>query len=387
MRVLEAISDTNIGGAGILLVTRLKHWNHSEFQVAVILPRGSALKKRLTDIGVEVFEIDGCRDRSWEWRAIPQYVRIFKQWKPDLIHCHGCLTCRVAAMLWGIPIRLYTRHCAYPIPPWQRSVVGKALVGTIQELLSHRIIAVAEAAKENLVEMGVREKKIAVIINGVEGLPEQSLEERSRMRKALEIPQDATVIGICARLEPCKGHMDFLRAAEHLMGRSDRYYFLIVGDGSLSDTLRRYCRQKKLDERVRFTGFAEDVSPYFNIMNLNVNCSVGTETSSLALSEGMSLGLPAVVSDYGGNPYMVRDGENGLVYPVGRAELLADAIHRLIQDSALYDAMSQKAYERFRTELNAKQMAERTQDLYRKLYVERNPSKSENGIGNTKINQ
>ena len=84
---------------------------------------------------------------------------------------------------------------------------------------------------------------------------------------------------------------------------------------------------------------------------------------------------------------MVRDGENGLVYPVGRAELLADAIHRLIQDSALYDAMSQKAYERFRTELNAKQMAERTQDLYRKLYVERNPSKSENGIGNTKINQ
>ena len=123
-----------------------------------------------------------------------------------------------------------------------------------------------------------------------------------------------------------------------------------------------------LSPYVRFTGFADDVSPYYNIMDINVNCSVGTETSSLALSEGMSLGIPAVVSDYGGNPYMVRHGVNGLVYPTGRYDILAREIHRLASDERLYRQLSGGAYRRFLTELNAKQMTENTERLYRVLY-------------------
>jgi glycosyltransferase involved in cell wall biosynthesis len=46
-----------------------------------------------------------------------------------------------------------------------------------------------------------------------------------------------------------------------------------------------------------------------NIMDLQINASYGTEATSLSLLEGMCLGVPAVVSDFGGNPYVIEDGK------------------------------------------------------------------------------
>ena len=55
----------------------------------------------------------------------------------------------------------------------------------------------------------------------------------------------------------------------------------------------------------------------------------------MALLEGMSLGLPSVASDYGGNPWVIQDGENGLLFPTKDSQALADAMART---AALYGA-------------------------------------------------
>jgi glycosyltransferase involved in cell wall biosynthesis len=111
-----------------------------------------------------------------------------------------------------------------------------------------------------------------------------------------------------------------------------------------------------------------DVSPLMNISDLSINCSIGTETSSLALSEGMSLGLPAVVSDYGGNPYMIKHRVNGFVCKTGDSEKMAEYIVRLKNDRELYSKMSEKARERFENELNARSMTQKTNRLYDTLH-------------------
>ena len=105
-----------------------------------------------------------------------------------------------------------------------------------------------------------------------------------------------------------------------------------------------------------------------NIVDINVNCSTGTETSSLALSEGMSLGIPSVVSDYGGNPYMVCHGINGFVCPQGEYLKMAEYIKLLIDDKKLYLNMSLEALRRFENELNAQAMTKETNRLYDVLY-------------------
>jgi glycosyltransferase involved in cell wall biosynthesis len=136
------------------------------------------------------------------------------------------------------------------------------------------------------------------------------------------------------------------------------------------------CKELGLNEKVVFTGFVEDVSPLMNVTDINVNCSIGTETSSLALSEGMSLGVPAVVSDFGGNCYMIKDGVNGLVYPQRDHSALADSILAL-SDKTLYKRLSENSLSRFRKELNAKRMAAETAAFYRQIYQAKDTSKKQ----------
>ena len=364
MEMIEAISDTNIGGAGVLLLTRLENNRKMREKTLVVLPGGSALAPRLKMLGVAVAELDCCADRSFELAAVFKYARLIKVERPAAVNCHGCLSFRIAAFFCGVPVRIYTRHCTFPPARWQRIRFLRFLVGRAQMLLSNGIIAVADAARDDLMAMGVPSDRVRVIVNGVSGIRRLDNKKRLAVRRELSVPREAFVVGIFARLEEYKGHTDLINAAKILLRKSDKYRFLIVGDGSRKDELIHLCREAGIYEYFIFTGFASDVTPYMNITDLNVNCSHGTETSSLALSEGMSLGLPSVASDFGGNCYMVRNGENGLIYPALDAEKLAYCIERIANDGELSRTFSQNAYARFKSELNAKKMTEETYNYY-----------------------
>ena len=129
IKVVEVITDSNIGGAGVLLCTRLKYSDRTKFESEVILPRGSELIPRLQAIGIPFHEIDACWDRSFELGAIFKYLVLLHRIRPDLINCHGALSARFAAKLCGVRVRLYTRHCVYPLPSWQTHGIGRLLVG------------------------------------------------------------------------------------------------------------------------------------------------------------------------------------------------------------------------------------------------------------------
>ena len=136
MKIVEAISDGNIGGAGILLLARLKYSDTQRHRYHVILPEGSALRERLKDMQVQVWTVRAGKDQSFSWKAIGQYWSILRGIRPDLVNCHGNLSCRIAAALCRIPCRVYTRHCAYDVPAWQTKFPGKWLIMHAQNRLS-----------------------------------------------------------------------------------------------------------------------------------------------------------------------------------------------------------------------------------------------------------
>ena len=371
MKVLEAISDGNIGGAGVLLLSRLKNSDRDKIETTVIIPKESLLIERFKKIGVEVYEIDCYADRSFDVTTLLALIVAIRKIKPDIINTHGWLSVRIAAAVCKVPIRVYTRHCAFPVPKTQKSFVGKAFFRAATCILSNHIVAVADAAKDNLVEMGASPKDITVIINGCEGLNKTPPIERYNLRSKLGIDKDAVVLGINARLETYKGHECLLRAVKILncsYRDKIKVVCLIIGDGSQRESLKRKCREYNIENLIIFTGFLQDVSPYMNIVDINVNCSTGTETSSLSLSEGMSLAIPSVASDFGGNPYMVKDGVNGFIFPQNNSEALAEKIFLLASDKELYQRMSYEAQKRFYEELNAKNMTKRTENLYCSLF-------------------
>ena len=368
MKIAEVISDMNVGGAGRLLVERLEHSRGYGEETFVLLPRGSRLTERVKATGARVIELEGCRDRSLDFKAILEIRDILRSIEPDVLNAHGAFSGRIAAYLAGVPVRIYTRHCTYPVPLVLRSFPIKQAIGRMSVALSPHAVAVASAAADDLESMGYPRDRVRVIINGVGGLRRYSEERRGELREELGLAGHF-VVGICARVEKCKDHETFLRAAK-MLSADDRYRFLVVGGGSQLSAMQTLAERLDIAERVIFTGFSNDVEGWFNCFDLNVNCSVGTETSSLALSEGMSIGLPCVASSYGGNPYMVRHGENGFIYKMRDADELAAMIRRIAEDRDLYNRMSEAAYQRFASELNSRKMTAETMSFYRELFGE-----------------
>ena len=139
--------------------------------------------------------------------------------------------------------------------------------------------------------------------------------ERAELRRSLNIADSTFVCGISARLEPYKGHSYLFDTMKTVLETHPDTVLLVIGGGTCGAELKEQAKSLGIADHVRFTGFVNDVAPYYNIMDLNLNCSWGTETSCLALSEGMSLYVPAVATTYGGNPYMITEGVNGLLVP------------------------------------------------------------------------
>jgi glycosyltransferase involved in cell wall biosynthesis len=143
--------------------------------------------------------------------------------------------------------------------------------------------------------------------------------------------------------------------------------FLLIGDGSQVERYRSLARALGVEDTVIFTGFVADMAPYYALMQLNVNASFGTETSSLSLSEGMSAGVPALASDFGGNPRMITPGVNGYLFPSRDDEALASALLYLYADRAKREALSQGARRLYLEKFTAPAMVRRVEGLYRRL--------------------
>jgi glycosyltransferase involved in cell wall biosynthesis len=108
----------------------------------------------------------------------------------------------------------------------------------------------------------------------------------------------------------------------------------------------------------------KEVAPYLNLFDLNLNCSRGTETSCLAISEAMSLGIPTLASDYGGNPELVREGYNGLLFKTDDEGALLAGILRFYRDENLQKSLRAGAEKLSKQSFSAENMAK----MYTKLY-------------------
>ncbi|MBQ8299677.1 MAG: DUF4330 family protein [Clostridia bacterium] len=368
IKVLNIISDTNIGGAGKCIINFSKNFDSKNYEIVIVLPKGSALVKELEGTKAKVIEIDGLKDKSLDFKSLFKLRKIIKQEKPDIVHTHASSIARVAARLVKGTRVIYTRHCAYPVSDRIKKGVGRFLYKNVNEYFSDRIIAVGYAAEENLLDGGIAKEKIDTFFNGVEKIKTTSEEERKKLRKQYNIADDEYVVGILARLEFVKGHDTFIDAANILLKEKKiKAKFFIIGTGTEEERLKNKVKELGLEKEIIFTGFIKNVGDYLNIFDVQVNCSFGTETSSLSLLEGMSIGVPAVASDYGGNPYLIFDNENGYIVPIKDAEKVANAVEKILTNAETKEKMQQRSIEIFNERFTIQKYVSNVQGVYKKV--------------------
>lgn len=141
------------------------------------------------------------------------------------------------------------------------------------------------------------------------------------------------VIVSAGRLVYQKGFGDLILAVDRLRRLPAR--LLILGEGPLRVELERSVRELALEDRVDFGGYRPN--PYAYMARAAVFALASRyEGFGIVLLEAMTCGTPVVATDCPSGPNEVlAGGKAGLLVPVARPDLMADALERVLTDRKL----------------------------------------------------
>ena len=183
--------------------------------------------------------------------------------------------------------------------------------------------------------------------------------------KAEGIPDDAFVIACTAAYRPRKG-VDYLIDAIEQMPGDIPVHLMLVGDMSASKLTARIQRSPAR-ERIHRVGFKTNAPAYSAASDVFCLPSTKREGLARAIIEAMAYGVPAVVTNCGGSPELVVDGECGYVVPIKDSRALADAFEKLYRDPTLRQRMGVAARERIATHFRNEDTVVKTIKLYKEL--------------------
>jgi glycosyltransferase involved in cell wall biosynthesis len=342
------IDALGMGGAENLMVSFLNHFDRTHFETRVCVlgvRQGNPIAGQIEELGypVDMVPISRLRDAT----AMPRLLHYLREQEVDILHTqleHANTLGNLVAALQGIP-SVCTLH-TFDDPPrgtskyWRYQLMWWSLRANCD-----RVLAVSEGTRQHHIRVGgLPPDKIVTMYNGIDLTRfARTPADRSRMRSALGIPPDATVLMTVAVLRQPKGIQYMLDALPAVLESAPDVYYLLVGGGPYEAELKALAAERGVTDRVVFTGMRQDVPDLLAAGDVFVFPTLGDALPTV-LAEAMASRLPIVACEIGGVPEMVEDGVNGLLVPSADAARLAEACIRLAGDPARREEMGRAGY-------------------------------------------
>lgn len=337
MYLADCYEGPQAGTEGQLLQL-LKHLDRKRYEPALTLLRSSRyLELNALPCPVRVLGIS----------RIASILSIFKLlWfalglrrdRYEVVHCYFndvSIISPPLLKLFGIRVLISRRDMGFWYSPW--NIFALRVAGIFVD----RYVANCQAVKRVVqLREWASQKKISVIYNGYVA-PADGAADADITGELSRLSEFAPIVGIVANLKPIKRIDTLLQAVALIRDKYPTLGLVIVGDDtrlpdgrSVREDLESLARNLRILDCVIFTGKIVNPAPFVNKFTVAVLCSA-SEGFSNALIEYMHAGRPTICTDTGGNPELLRDGCNGLLFPVGDAHALADRLVMLLSDEAL----------------------------------------------------
>jgi N-acetyl-alpha-D-glucosaminyl L-malate synthase BshA len=227
---------------------------------------------------------------------------------------------------------------------------------------SDRVTAVSRYLKEETVRaFGCTGCQVDVIYNFID----PTLYDRARYSAALRQQWNGgrRVLMHVSNFRPVKRVRDVVRIFARVT-REVPSVLVMVGDGPDRVEAQEEAVSLGVEHDVHFLGKIDAVAPLLAVADLFLLPSQ-SESFGLSALEALASGVPVIGSDAGGIPEVVRDGETGVLLPVGEVEAMSRAAIEILSDADRWRAMSEAGAADARLRFSRDQIVAQYESLYR----------------------
>ena len=186
------------------------------------------------------------------------------------------------------------------------------------------------------------------------------------VRRALNLPDSAAVIGSVGRLTEQKGYHVLLNAIPAVLRQQPHARFVIVGMGEAAAALQSQAQQLGVADAVHFTGARSDVEQLLAALDIFVSSSLW-EGLPTVLLEAMAAGVPVVATRVSGNVELVQPGQTGLLVPPSDPDALAEGLCWALGQREAMQSMAANARKQVRQHFSIEAIARQHEALYERL--------------------
>ncbi|MGH8791654.1 MAG: glycosyltransferase family 4 protein [Stackebrandtia sp.] len=290
----------------------------------------------------------------------------------DVVHAHDWLVTHAAVTLkhhLGVPLTA-TLHSteAGRHRGWLPNEVSKS-IHAIEWWLTYearRVLVCSEYMRWEVNQLfDLPSDKAVVVPNGVD--VEAFTVEPARARTARDrfAPQGPLLV-YAGRLVHEKGVQDLLDAVPVLAERHPGLRVVVAGEGAYEPELRDQAARRHVADKVTFSGFMSgDRLPE---LMAAADCFVMPsryEPFGMVALEAAAAGTPVVAAECDGLAEFIVDGDTGSTHTPGDPEALADAVSRVLDDSALAQRLRDRAAAMVRERFTWASIAEQVAQVHR----------------------
>lgn len=369
MKILQVITSLETGGAETLvvnLVPKFRALGH-EVDVCVFNGKRTPLMERLEkeNYGIKIWRLG---NGYYNPLYILKLMRIMKQY--DIVHTHNSspqLFVAMAEVLCSVGLCSTEHNTSNRKRSWKwYAPIESWMYGRY-----NHIICISQIAEEKLREyMGgdwLREEtekfqRISTVNNGVDV---NQIYNAPLLSKGEQKQEGDFVTTMVAGFREAKDQDTLVRSLTLL---PKNFKLWLVGIGARMEEVKTLAAKLGVEDRVKFWGMRTDVPCILKSSDV-VCMSSHWEGLSLSNVEGMSAGRPFIASDVDGLREVTKD--YGLLFPNRDHQALATLIQQLHDDSAFYEKIAKRCYERAQA-FDISKMVEGYHHVYEAIFQSKN---------------
>ncbi|QJW97377.1 glycosyltransferase [Frigoriglobus tundricola] len=364
MRVAFVVHLMQVAGAEVFVRETIRRLGPRIKPTIFCLDSVGRIGEELIAEGVDL-ECFG-RKPGRDWRVSRELAAAIRRRDIEVVHAHQYTPFFYTALakpLCGFrPKVILTEHGRHY--PDRVSPARRAVNRLVLDRLADAVTACCRFSAEGLTRTdGFAGARIEVIENGIEIDRYGPPADKALAKREVGLEPARRYLIHVARHHPVKDQATLLRGFAQAASTLPDLDLLMVGDGPLREELEALARELRVPERVKFLGIRTDIPELMRAADAFALTSL-SEAASLTLLEALASALPAIVTNVGGNPEIVRHEREGLLFPRGDANGCADAISRVFRNPELAARLGaagrERAVERYQLD--------RTVEEYFRLY-------------------